>query len=399
MDEKEFKGHIIQLFKLNAPGYFQLLKHVDDNCYKYLCLHDGISNLTDYLSKKNSLSEISTQDDIKNTWIGCALIYRYFQNQYPNALKVLFALYQKLIEYQTETHSWIHKGYPLAFIRDMYMLLNYRVLAKRFAMLTLIEDSIGDKKDIGKLKKNEAGIYFRLSFYHGMPDREIDRYFKEINRIYLKRNEHIKMFPERILQELDTHWMLEFPEPSESLMYTVNTQYIEQILYKVDHDDRKGLELEVLADYLLSSIPGFRTKRRMRSESTDYDVLCALEGLDKDFRSELWKYILVECKNWNKPADYSVISKFISTIESTRCKAGIIFSKKGITGNKNDKYARREVIKVYQRNGITLIVVDRNDLKKVAEGSNFVEMLRHKYEVNRFDLTAAATEKYQKRNN
>jgi hypothetical protein len=391
MDEKEFKNYIVQLFKIQAPGYYPLLKCVDENCFKYLCLNDGILELIGYLSDKNTLTELATLDEIKNTWVGCALIYRYFQNQYPNALKVLFAFYQKLIEYQIASKVWTHKGYPLAFIRDMYMLMDCRVLAKRIAMLTLIEDSIGDMKTAGHLKKNEAGIYPRLSFYHGMSDDNIDDYFKEINVLYEDLGEPENYLPERILQELDKSWMLEFPESSESLIYSVNTIYIQELLKELD-DDKKGLNLELLADYLLSAIPGFRTGRRMRSKSTDYDVLCALEGLDKDFRFELGKYVLVECKNWNQVADFSVISKFISTIDSTRCSAGILFSKNGISGEQNDRNAKREILKVYQRNGITLLVVDKNDLEKVAKGANFIEILRRKYEINRFDLVNFADE-------
>ena len=37
-------------------------------------------------------------------------------------------------------------------------------------------------------------------------------------------------------------------------------------------------------------MPGCRTKRRQRSRSTDYDIVCSMDGFDVDFRSELGRY-------------------------------------------------------------------------------------------------------------
>ena len=151
-------------------------------------------------------------------------------------------------------------------------------------------------------------------------------------------------------------------------------------------NDKDGKLLERLADYLLSLIPGFRTYRRLRTPSTDYDILCSVDGMSLDFRAEMGRYLICECKNWKKPADFTAISKFYSVLESAKCKGGIIFSKKGISGQGETKYAERELLKAFHRSGITVLVIDYSDIKKVSKGENLLAMLRSKYEKNRFDI-------------
>ena len=73
-------------------------------------------------------------------------------------------------------------------------------------------------------------------------------------------------------------------------------------------------------------------------------------------------------------------------LDSVKAKFGIIFSPLGHSGRGEALHADREILKVYQDRGIVIVVVDRDDLRSVAEGTNFVSMLREKYEVVRLDL-------------
>jgi len=140
------------------------------------------------------------------------------------------------------------------------------------------------------------------------------------------------------------------------------------------------------AEYLLSCMPGCRTYRRQKTESTDYDVICSMEGFDVDFRSEFGRYFVCECKDWAKPADFTTIAKFCRVLDSVKSKFGILFSKKGISGQGTAKYADRELIKVFQDRGMVIVVINENDLREVAKGKNFINLLRSKYETVRLDL-------------
>jgi hypothetical protein len=126
----------------------------------------------------------------------------------------------------------------------------------------------------------------------------------------------------------------------------------------------------------------------MRSGSTEYDVLCAMEGFDLDFRSELGRHFVCECKDWGKPADFSVMAKFCRVLDTTKSRFGILFSSKGITGTGKTKDAEREQLKLFQDRGIVVVVLNLTDLKRVANGMNLITLLRNKYETVRLDLQA-----------
>jgi hypothetical protein len=80
------------------------------------------------------------------------------------------------------------------------------------------------------------------------------------------------------------------------------------------------------------------------------------------------------------------MAKFCRLLDSIKAKFGILFSKNGISGAFDAKYAELEQIKVFQDRGMVIVVVDENDLKQIAAGENFITMLRAKYERVRLNL-------------
>jgi hypothetical protein len=151
-----------------------------------------------------------------------------------------------------------------------------------------------------------------------------------------------------------------------------------------------GTALERLAHYLIAAMPGCRARMRMRSSSTDYDIVGFLEGPFVDFRADLGRYFLCECKDWKKKADFTAIAKFSSVLDSVKAPCGIIFSTHGITGEGRTVDAERQLLKAFQARGQVVLVVSQKDLKDVAKGRNSVEVLRSKYEEVRLDLRTSA---------
>jgi len=247
-------------------------------------------------------------------------------------------------------------------------------------MLTACEDAIKDK---GEITSETGGLYFRMVWNFGLSHQELDRYAKTIWRFY-RDHPSEALFPEWILQELDQEWITEYPSQREATLYEVNTRYVMWLLARLGAGDGKALER--LAHYLLSSMPGCRAYKGMRSKSTDYDVMCCIEGLGLDFRTELGRYFICECKDWDSPADFSAIAKFCRVLDSVKCRFGILFSRHGITGAGRSTDAEREQLKVFQDRGLVIVVVSEPDLERVAAGANFVAMLRSKYEDVRLDL-------------
>jgi hypothetical protein len=104
-----------------------------------------------------------------------------------------------------------------------------------------------------------------------------------------------------------------------------------------------------------------------------------------EFRSEVGRYFLCECKDWSRPADFSALAKFCRVLDSTKTKFGILFSKNGITGTARTTDAERELLKVFQHRGVVIIVITDADLRQVMRGGNFITILRRS--TNRFGST------------
>lgn len=310
------------------------------------------------------------------------IIGNFFRNQgrFYDAISIYFSLYEQYLIAQEKTITRAHKGTPLVWIRDCYAALQFPVLAKRYLMLTLCEDAI---RESGSVSPNTTGVYFRLVWGSGLPDLELQCYAKKIYELS-ESNPEESMFPEWIVQELDQNWMTEFPSPQEAAVYITNPRYIKYMLSKLG--DGSGKNLERLAGYILSCMPGCRTNLRQLSKSTDYDIVCSMEGFEVDFRSEMGRYFVCECKDWNKPADFTTMAKFCRVLDSTKSRFGILFSKQGISGAEKTSDAEREQLKVFQDRGMVIVVIDKNDLDNVSNGGNFINLLRQRYEKIRLDL-------------
>jgi hypothetical protein len=304
--------------------------------------------------------------------------------RFYEAIAVFEGLYQKLLEHQVSTTKRVHKGMPLVWIRDCHVNLGHTALAKRFIMLTLVEDAIAAD---GAIDPEKTGGYFRLVWYHGISDELLRRYAGEI-AAFARADELAARYPERVLQELDNLWMTDLPATAEAFLYPANRRYVRELLHQ--SGDRAGRQMELLADYLLSAMPGCRTYRRQRSYSTDYDIVCSLDGLDLDFRSELGRYFVCESKDWRQPADFAAFAKFARVLDSTKSRFGILFSREGITGERLTRDASREQLKLFQDRGVIIVVVTRSDVEAVMNGANFIALLQEKYEAVRLDLLPKA---------
>jgi hypothetical protein len=338
-------------------------------------LTDAGARLTAVLRDKYSLPIELGEKDIVWDFAGLAL---QKQNRFFDALLVHWEHYQAAFRTQIEAERRRHKGTPLVRLCDCFDAIGFPIHAKRYLMLTLCEDAIFSKGAVS----TDTGIYPRL-VWRGIAQGTLNRYAQVLFELS-ETHPNEAFFPEALLQRLDDDWLTEFPSQNEVSFFRINPIYVRYLLNRLG--DETGETLEVLAQYLMSCMPGCRARRRLRSKSTDYDVVCSMEGIDLDFRSELGRYFVCECKDWGKPADYSVMAKFANVLEDTKSQFGILFSKDGITGTGRMTDAEREQVKVFSRSGKVIIVLGLADLQGVADGANLIGLLRHQYETVRLDL-------------
>lgn len=258
------------------------------------------------------------------------------------------------------------------------------VHAKRYMMLALCEDAVSDK---GVLNLQNSGSYGGLAWIYGLSDGQIRGYAAQAWAAF-QEDAAEAAIPEWILQRFDQQWKTEVPSDQEAGTYHITNRYCEHLIGQLGGGDGKALER--LAQYLVGSMPGCRAYLRGRTFSTDHDVVASVEGPSADFRSELGRYFVCECKDRKENrATFSDVAKFCRVLDSVKAKFGVIFSPNGLTGEGEAENADREVLKVYQDRGIVIVVVNRDDLHRVEEGANFISLLREKYEVVRLDLRLA----------
>jgi hypothetical protein len=292
---------------------------------------------------------------------------------------------------QQETGNRCHKGMPLCWMSDCYLAIGYPLMSLRYLMLTLVEDAITTQGP--GISPQQTGVYWRLVFRGWLSEDDLNRYARQSSDLY-NSDPNDALFPESVLQKLeDNNWLTWGPTPPEAGISDVNVHYLQHLMARLG--DGSGKSLEQLAEYLLSCMPGCRTARRLTSNSTDYDVVCAMEGLESDFRSELGRYFICECKDWAEPADFTSFAKFCRVLDSVKARFGILFSKHGISGTGRRQDADLEQLKVFQDRGMVIVVFTEEDLKRVIEGANFISLLRSKYEKVRLSLSGETPPRHQ----
>src|SRR5262249_43399716 len=158
-----------------------------------------------------------------------------------------------------EKSGRVHKGMPLVWMSDCFRQLGFPVHAKRYLMLTLCEDA---QQANGIIRPETTGVYFRLVWLHGLSHNDLARYGNELYELSRKLSTEA-LFPEALLQRMDDGWLTETPSPAETLHYLTNPYYVDHLLKRLG--DGAGEALELVAEYLMSCMPGCRTRRRDRS--------------------------------------------------------------------------------------------------------------------------------------
>jgi len=290
------------------------------------------------------------------------------------------AMYDHLVQYQEATGFHCNKGTPLLWIAECHRLAGHPVLSQRFLMLTLCDDAIASK---GIIAPGSTGVLFRLRLYCGMTDHSIHAYAQRAYQVYMT-DPAGGLYPEWIIQELDDNWITSVPSAEEALLYLPNRQYLRKLLGRLGTGG--GKPLERVAEYMMSVIPGCRTKRDQRTPDTQYDVVCSLEGAETDFRAEIGRYFVCECKDWDRPADFTAVAKFVRVLQGAKARFGILFSRQGITSEGKLRDAALEQRDAFRELGIVVVVADERDLNLERDGSSFLAILREKYQRVRLGL-------------
>lgn len=163
-------------------------------------------------------------------------------------------------------------------------------------------------------------------------------------------------------------------------LFGIDQNHLESLIELVETattNDEKKRTLEDLTEFLFESIHNCHVfKKDFRTPTSELDLILENENTFHPFLKDIGFTFPIECKNWKEPIGSNEIRDFGRDIQKRQLKFGILISKKGVTGNKY-KDAVREIADFFKE-GITIIVLDLKDIKRVASGQNLITILRNK---------------------
>ncbi len=297
-------------------------------------------------------------------------------------------LYSRGCSLQIEHNTPIHKGLILYIEGVLYYYLNEKEFAARFITLSLIDDII--HHDAEWARSSDAFRFIATNFYDEVAAEHIILSLdKRIEK--LKRKGPI-YFPEEVLN-YDDHIDV-IPGDSNNLFKINRAMY--EVLYKKfngsirnKNNHLKKTSLEDLTNHLFSSVIGLQLiSKDLLTASSELDVVYRIIKYLNPLYEMFGHYLIIECKNIKGNVDVRVIRDFVGKLQSLSVTGGIIVSRNGITKAKNeDKLnAELEISKAYHRHGITIVVLDKNDLNSIRKGKNLISILTKNYEKTRFDI-------------
>lgn len=303
-------------------------------------------------------------------------------------LGFLNELYSKACLLQIKSNETMHKGLILYIVGVLCYYSNKQDMATRFITLSIIDDIV--HHDASWARRSDAYRFLATNFYEEISAEHIIVSLDK--RIEERQQSGDIYFPEEILN-YDDHIEV-IPGDSTNLFQINRVQY--EILYKefmrsirTKSNQLKKKSLEDLTKHLFSSVMGLQLiSKDLLTASSELDVVYRIIKYKNPLYEMFGHYLIIECKNTKKNVDVKVIRDFVGKLQSLNVMGGIIVSRKGITKAKNkDKLnAEFEISKAYHRHGITIVVLDKNDLNSIRKGNNLISILTKNYEKTRFDM-------------
>lgn len=162
------------------------------------------------------------------------------------------------------------------------------------------------------------------------------------------------------------------PIPARGKAFSL--EYFRELLVCCDArtNDQKGLALEELAAYLLSSLDGWvLAGRRVRTDDCEIDLCYVNASLcQRDW--DMGSLLLVECKNRASASSVSVLRNLSFIMDAKGARSGIIISMAGFT-----QVVREQVIRLATQ-GKTIILISGSDLQQIADGLLLEDCIRQK---------------------
>jgi len=144
----------------------------------------------------------------------------------------------------------------------------------------------------------------------------------------------------------------------------------------------KGDAFEAACSYLFSELDGVLIEGRDSSMAAEeIDIVLWNAQIEESLKPFDYT-ILVECKNWTKPADAKALDSFIGKVRRRDLKTGIFIAANGVTGdflNADNGAGAIEIIKGALQEGIRVIIINEEDLRAITTIDDFRKLIRKRF--------------------
>jgi len=143
---------------------------------------------------------------------------------------------------------------------------------------------------------------------------------------------------------------------------------------------QKGRILEDIACVLFEAVPGIELRQRnvLNAFAAEEIDVAFWNGKHKNGFPFLPFVILLECKNWSRPVGDQEVAVYIDRLRNRALQFGILIALNGVTGDAQQLTAANFAIATALREGISLIVLTRQDLESLTSLRNFKRLLKAK---------------------
>ncbi len=193
--------------------------------------------------------------------------------------------------------------------------------------------------------------------------------------------------------------IMDMPE----MVYLEYTRYFDMLKKDIDSYDntkkhiltaqKRGKLLEKMAGLLFfQGNTLFKKAINCRTLTNEIDILVnwskeALQlNIDRVYEF-MGRSFLCECKNYMGSVDVTYVGKFVSLLNVSKTKFGIIFSKDGISGKNIWKDGKGLVRKIALSQGTYIIDITWDDFQKIYnKQANILGIINDKYEAMKHDI-------------
>jgi len=356
----------------------------------WMGIYDSISLLLENTDKGKTIDPFADPDGSLWNLLWNSL---YFQGKlYFEALTVAQSFLDSYHNLQEKHQERIHKGTPLQYLGLAFFSIGQLEQARKFHFLAFIEDVLRcfeSEKSKGALEQPQEVVVTPATIALETRFRVTKTQLKKLQEFtWGIATSAIPFYPEQILSQwlIESDKKLEIIERStEERRYRTNLHYLRR-LKKEAFADTTGKALELFAFYVFSCVDGFEPILRKQTSAFHFDVL--VRNLIKDHRliEGLGEYIGIECKNLSEKVSAKELDHFIHKLRLHNMKCGVIFTTKGISGTRyrSSIYGTAIIEKTFQRDGIVIFDITKEDIENLSNGRNLLSLLLKKYEDTRF---------------